>query len=395
MLSTGLHFASESTALLDALKAGGSASIRDVEWERSVEGGWFPNYQIKDLLGDFGEGGWNSGHRLKDHVDELLAVAGVSMETYFSRPCHSSRSVIGGDGLRAANMAAFLAFLERCGLDIDPSPLVERILPEVKKLQAVSAAELRVLWYAGERHKTDVLLLTAAGEHQHSHEEQFKTRTGYKIDAVFAGEQVYRLWVFAPRHRRRSRPEDTTCEKCGYRWYKGDPESSYYHRREHKKRFVVLEPTPHPKFLLDLENGAGPEVEMVTYMSPSWRHREMYERALAFQREFGYDFCQWEHPKGAKDESGIGFLFNDDTGVFGHGAIVGACAFRWRTWEDAPHGWAMQWIWLAPGARRRGVLTRRWPMLRERFGAFHLESPLSEAMMAFAVKNGVISPETA
>ena len=54
----------------------------------------------------------------------------------------------------------------------------------------------------------------------------------------------------------------------------------------------------------------------------------MYARALQFKREFHYDFAQWGDPE--KDFKAHGFLFNDDTGVFGHGAIVGACAFRWR-----------------------------------------------------------------
>jgi len=45
----------------------------------------------------------------------------------------------------------------------------------------------------------------------------------------------------------------------------------------------------------------------------------MYERARAFRREFGYDFIQWGSPRD-DDHYGCGFLFNDDIGVFGHGA---------------------------------------------------------------------------
>ena len=52
--------------------------------------------------------------------------------------------------------------------------------------------------------------------------------------------------------------------------------------------------------------------------------------------------------------------------------------------------WAMQWIWVAPRARRHGVLTRRWHGFQTRFGSFVLEYPLIDAMQAFATKQGVV-----
>jgi ribosomal protein S18 acetylase RimI-like enzyme len=113
-------------------------------------------------------------------------------------------------------------------------------------------------------------------------------------------------------------------------------------------------------------------------------------RAATFQREFCYDFVQWDGPHQIEsDPRARGFLFNDDSGVFGHGAIVGACA-RWREHTDHPPCWAMQWIWIAPKARRRGILSRRWDAFRARFGKFVIEPPLSEAMQAFAAKHGVV-----
>jgi hypothetical protein len=148
-----------------------------------------------------------------------------------------------------------------------------------------------------------------------------------------------------------------------------------------------LEPSPDPRFLEALAN--QPEPELVTSASPQWRHQAIYARALTFQREFGYDFVQWGSPEGDDDPKVHGFLFNDDSGVFGHGAIAGACAFRWREWKNRPPSWGLQWIWVAPKARRHGILSRRWPMLRARFGDFVIEPPLSEAMAAFAAKHDV------
>lgn len=85
-----------------------------------------------------------------------------------------------------------------------------------------------------------------------------------------------------------------------------------------------------------------------------------------------------------------GFLFPDDSGIFPTGTIVGACAFRRR--EDY---WALQWMWLAPKVRRRGILARRWPMFLERFGDFVVEAPLSNAMKAFVRQHGSESQKRA
>jgi hypothetical protein len=107
------------------------------------------------------------------------------------------------------------------------------------------------------------------------------------------------------------------------------------------------------------------------------KHREMYLRAFHFKRELGYDLLNGASTRTTRRRT---------AGVYGNAAIVGACAFRWREYRDAPAGWAMQWVWLTPKARRRGILARHWPEFRRRFGDFRLEPPLSEAMEEFARK---------
>jgi hypothetical protein len=114
-------------------------------------------------------------------------------------------------------------------------------------------------------------------------------------------------------------------------------------------------------------------------------HKEIYERARLFKREFHYDFVQW-HPDGERNPGVVGFLFVDPAGS---GKLLGACCFRWREYSNAPHRWAMDWIWLAPGARRTGLLTARWPSFLKDFGAFHVEHPRSDAMQAFLKKHGL------
>lgn len=109
--------------------------------------------------------------------------------------------------------------------------------------------------------------------------------------------------------------------------------------------------------------------------------RKAVERiAYYFRREFNYDFVQYA----AEDDDPHSHaflwvapynLFPEETG--------GACCFRWREWEDAEPCWGLQWIWLHPYLRRKGLLAQAWPYYQERFGNFFSEPPLSPAMTAF------------
>ena len=106
----------------------------------------------------------------------------------------------------------------------------------------------------------------------------------------------------------------------------------------------------------------------------------MFSRATLFRRELGFDFIQWQLPK-VDDPKNIGFLFNDTTETFGHGAIVGACAFY-------QHGknWVLQWVWINPSVRGKGLLSERWDYFISKFGDFLVEGPISEDMEKFLLK---------
>jgi hypothetical protein len=65
---------------------------------------------------------------------------------------------------------------------------------------------------------------------------------------------------------------------------------------------------------------------------------------------------------------------------------VGAVAFAYIDWPDAPASWCMMFAWVGDEWRRRGVMTRRWPAWRRTYGDFRLSPPLSEAMEAFVAK---------
>lgn len=111
-------------------------------------------------------------------------------------------------------------------------------------------------------------------------------------------------------------------------------------------------------------------------------HRAVYERALRFKRDFGYDFVQWAIGRDGKnrDPRSHGYLFAGDV----DGAIGGACGF----WREDDGGWRLMWVWVTPKMRRQGLLERRWQIFLDRYGDFTVEAPYSAAMHAFLLKKG-------
>ena len=114
------------------------------------------------------------------------------------------------------------------------------------------------------------------------------------------------------------------------------------------------------------------------------RQREHVETfARYFLRERGQGALQFE---AAETPSSVGYVRYEAHLFHDEGRYCGACCFRWRDWADAPPSWSLDWIWLHPYRRQRGLLTRAWPKFKERYGDFHLAQPLSAAMRAFLRK---------
>lgn len=123
------------------------------------------------------------------------------------------------------------------------------------------------------------------------------------------------------------------------------------------------------------DTGFGP-LELVLPNSPIAYRKAVYRLAFLFKREFGYDFTQYGYEGQEDDDSAVAFLWGDEV-------AWGACCFRWREWEDCPHGYSLQWIWMHPYMRRQGHLSRAWPFFQKHFGRFWVEYPLSDAMNRF------------
>lgn len=344
---------------------------------RIANDGWAMRADIDDIF-------YLYDARLEGSFDikMLCSAFNLPWRNIYNLPKARSNSASGFHALAAADVAELLVHMERLGFTVDPMPLIEALTPSIKSLSRITDSQLSVLWFAKHRHKMTPEVLEVEGRVTFAAKiERLRTPQGYKAEIWWDGAgQPILLSVDAPRFRRRASPQETVCAQCGHTWFKGDPDSSANHRREHKLRMRVLNPEPLPQLVE--ARLADPEPGLVTTMSPAWKHREIYQRAQFFRREFGYDFVQWESNDGDGDPDAHVFLFLDE-----RDAIVGACAFRLRD-QTTGKNWGLQWVWVCPAFRRSGVLARYWGDFRRRFGDFDVEGPVSPAMEAFIVKQG-------
>lgn len=298
----------------------------------------------------------------------------------YRKPRFFTAMTFGTEVIHATDAAGILIFLEQLGFSVNAAPMVDALLPTIQEKERLTASELDILTYSKRKGRYLLEISSPIGPGRLD-EHRLRTTNGCRVNAIMVDGQPYKLTVKGPKYRPLQR-QLVTCTYCGHEYMKGDPEESAAHLSYHAKIKRVLDPLPLRNFLEARE--ANSEAEWVVSNSPTWKHREMYVRARQFKREFGFDFVMWG-TKTVKDTDpkAHGFLFPDESGVFPHGAIAGACAFRWR--EDH---WGLQWIWLAPKVRRQGILARRWPIFLERFGDFVVEPPLSDAMQAFVRRHG-------
>lgn len=170
------------------------------------------------------------------------------------------------------------------------------------------------------------------------------------------------------------------CQLCGFL---GDelPDLARRHRARHAPFAAVLEPKPDAPFIRALakDDGTREPFVVVNSTSSAWLQSRVHRRARALSQETGITYALWGREVEINQHARA-VLFNDDTGTFGHGAIAGAAAFLWRA--DVRR-WVLEWVWVAPEARRKGLLYRQWDGLRSKFGGFSIEPPQSDALKAF------------
>ncbi|MDB5128341.1 hypothetical protein [Mucilaginibacter sp.] len=349
----------------------------------SLKRGWLFYSDIEDMLIAMDSRVDSGGFRIMPLVEHM----GISFEEVYFRPRAISSGAMRFDALRPEYYVYLLIQLERVGLAVDTARYVDIMLPSIlpRNRKLFSVAELEIFWYKRTRHKQeDVVLYTDKSLRYEEYGDPLKLNSGFTLTlGLDAEDKPFLLMIRAPKYKPQRAPVEVSCPGCGHNYHKGDPESSMLHRKEHKKRMTWLQPQALPAMLLERAE-KGPFAELVTCDSPAWKHSEMYNRALAFKREFHYDFTQWKSPNSGREDPDVqGYLF---TGEFGE--IIGACAFRNRSDDPEIQKWGLQWIWLCPRERRKGHLEQRWRMFRQRFGNFLVEPPVSEAMQGFLKKQG-------
>ena len=371
----------ELEAMVKSLQSpsrGSKASTLESLFTKAVENGFANHSNIEDIF-HFSDNRIDTIRSIS--VERWCEIFSIPMRDYCPRPRRNQSSVYLSRGVSAEDLADLLINMEQIGYVIDPLSLVNKLSPKLGERAFVTEAGLNILCYEKTRHKTPPILFMVEPDErgQGRCEEKFKTTTGYKIEVIWNNDaKPIQLTIKAPKYRSRPAPKLTECEVCGQKWYHGDPDSSAAHRKEHKIHLKYLDPKPNPRF--SKKNQAQGGLFHIIANSPQWMHREIYLRALAFKREFKYDFVQWDSPKGETDPNVRGYLFINSENI-----AVGACAFRWREC-DGQTFWGLQWVWVTPKYRRTSVLSKHWRTLRQLHGNFYVEGPVSDAMVAFVTK---------
>jgi hypothetical protein len=337
-------------------------------WRQVLKRGWAYRTDVEDILSALDS-------RLDPYrvdLGSLAEQAGYPMQPVRSRPRFVTADWISMDAMTATDLAGLCIFLEQCGFLTDATPMVNDLYAEIATRDYLTLAEGDIYGFAKLRHRCRIGLHAKEALEGAPSQDSWEAAQGYRFERLMRGDQVARLTIQGAKWRRQSRME-ITCPVCGMLFTKGDPESSANHRREHDRVTRLLTPRPEPRMKTRLEQVA--DGERVDVDAKVWMHREMYERALRFKRDFGYDFVQWPFVKKKTDidPSWIGYLFATPDGT-----IDGACAFRHEDGE-----WVLSWVWIRPERRRSGLLSERWSAFVEQYGDFWISHPLSEAMRAF------------
>ncbi|HHX8566615.1 hypothetical protein NB476_12845, partial [Vibrio sp. RM-44-3] len=123
----------------------------------------------------------------------------------------------------------------------------------------------------------------------------------------------------------------------------------------------------------------------ITRSSPR-AHKEALEKlALYFMREEGYTNLQFVAGEVSNPEY-HGFAFTElALDAFGEELaemptrLLGGGCFRKRSFADGEH-WVLDWVWIHPYARNKGLFSNHIDYFKETFGNFYPEFPISKAM---------------
>jgi zinc-finger of acetyl-transferase ESCO len=176
-----------------------------------------------------------------------------------------------------------------------------------------------------------------------------------------------------------------TCRLCGLTYMPDEEADQKQHRERHARVSEAMYPDPDARFAKQIVRTDGRPL-FVCCRSPDWVHEATHNRSLAFANEVPCGVTAWPRDGTIMPVECHCYLFADDTQTLPFGAIAGACGFSDGKYADGSPGRLLEWIWLCPAVRRKGVLARQWAWLKEENGNFGFQ-PVTEAMQRFAIKH--------
>lgn len=124
-------------------------------------------------------------------------------------------------------------------------------------------------------------------------------------------------------------------------------------------------------------------IQLVNRRAPRlWRIVDQF--AMYLKREQHYDFPLFDVDGDGRNVAAY---------LFGHGGMwIGACALsetRPSPLDRDVPPWILDWVWLHPYQRGRGLLRRAWQQLEAEHGQFLIRAPLSRAAEGFVEALGL------
>lgn len=144
---------------------------------RAASTGWTNLMHIENLLLSTDPRLWRLTTR------EVLKVFGIETQYVFKRPANTARDAEGEECVSAVDFAVLLILLERAGLEIDPMPLVNALLPSLRAKPNLTAPELTVYWRAQRRPDEDLTLWVEMPNFVQG--DTYKSHAGHRVEFIF------------------------------------------------------------------------------------------------------------------------------------------------------------------------------------------------------------------
>lgn len=94
----------------------------------------------------------------------LAEALEIPTRMFFPRPSAGEKEAYGYSGFELPDAAALLISLRRLGFSVDPQPLVDLVLPQLKTKPTFNDAELSVYWFRKNRDRFSGLTVQADDE---------------------------------------------------------------------------------------------------------------------------------------------------------------------------------------------------------------------------------------